>query len=76
MEFLRNLTYQETLILKAITSTTSMPLNVVVIIYKVVQSFDKTIAVINEAMEWGEDVEILAQEMFSKKRTIIDKIEE
>ncbi len=62
MESLRNLTHQETLILQAITLTTPIPLEDVAFIYKVVQSFDKTIAVINESQELGETAIYLIKE--------------
>ncbi len=76
MEALRNLTYQEQSILTAIAVTTPISLNYVALIYKVVQSFDKTIAVINEAQQRGESALTIIEEMSQKISTIIDKIEE
>ena len=63
MAALRNLTYQEQLILQAITLTTPMALDKVCTIYKVVGSYDQTIAVINEAQQLGESVLVTAKEM-------------
>ena len=77
MESLRNLTYQEQIILKDIAETTPISLNDVATIYKVVQSFDKTIAVINEAQQQGKSAVTLAvtvKKMGQKMKTIIDKI--
>lgn len=76
MESLRNLTDQEKRILTQISLTTPISLNYVALIYKVVKSYDDTIAVINEAQQLGESVIITAQEMSQKMRIVIDKVEE
>ncbi len=75
MESLRNLTYQEQSILKAIHITTIATLNEVALIYKVTKSFDETIVVINESLHIGESIDI-ALEISKEISTIINKIEE
>ena len=79
MDALRNLTYQEQKILGVIEETTPVPLNYVALIYKELQSFDKTIAVINEAQMLGYSLESTLQEMgfeLSSTNLTINKIEE